>query len=102
MVLNMPKKDEISPSLRHRICQFNGEMPVPAETDFAGQISPGQTFQLFGLDVDDDAFDNCGGWPMDHDDGISLSDQGSHIVDQISSDQQDFNTNLEVRLLKRE
>ncbi|KAK4380633.1 hypothetical protein RND71_002495 [Anisodus tanguticus] len=51
MVLNMPEKDEISPSLRHIICQFSGEMPVSAETDFAGQISPEQTFELFGLDV---------------------------------------------------
>ncbi|KAJ8557253.1 hypothetical protein K7X08_002878 [Anisodus acutangulus] len=89
MVLNMPKKDEISPSLRHIICQFSGEMPAPAESDFSGQISSEQTSESFGLDVDDDAFDNCGAWPMDHDDGISLSGQGSHDVDQISSNQQE-------------
>ncbi|XP_060188895.1 condensin complex subunit 2 [Lycium barbarum] len=89
MVLNMPKKDEISPSLRNIICQFSGEMPVPAETDFSCQTSPEQTSESFGLDADDDAFDNCGAWPMDHDDGISLSEQGSHDVDQISSNQQD-------------
>ncbi|TMW94675.1 hypothetical protein EJD97_009948 [Solanum chilense] len=89
MVLNMPKKDEISPSLRHIICQFSGEMPVPAETDFSDQISPEQNSEPFGPDVDDDAFDNCGAWPMDHDDGISLSEQGSHDVDQISSNQQE-------------
>ncbi|PHU12170.1 Condensin complex subunit 2 [Capsicum chinense] len=89
MVLNMPKKDEISPSLRHIICQFSGEKPVPAETDFSGQTPPEQTSESFGLDVDDDAFDNCGAWPMDHDDGISLSEQGSHDVDRISSNQQE-------------
>ncbi|KAK6784916.1 hypothetical protein RDI58_018371 [Solanum bulbocastanum] len=89
MVLNMPKKDEISPSLRHIICQFSGETPVPAETDFSDQISPEQNSEPFGPDEDDDAFDNCGAWPMDHDDGISLSEQGSHDVDQISSNQQE-------------
>ncbi|CAN4103705.1 unnamed protein product [Withania somnifera] len=90
MVLNMPKKDEISPSLRHIICQFSGEMPVLAETDFSDQISPEPNSESFGLDVDDDdAFDNCGAWPMDHDDGISLLEQGSHDVDQISSNQQE-------------
>lgn len=89
MLLNMPKKDEISPSLRHIICQFSGEMPEPAETDFSDQIPPEQNSESFGLDVDDDAFDNCGAWPMDHDDGISLSEQGSHDVDQISSNQQE-------------
>ncbi|KAJ8574189.1 hypothetical protein K7X08_025994 [Anisodus acutangulus] len=53
------------------------------KTDFAGQISPEQTFQLFGLDVDDDAFDNCGGWPMDHDDGIE-GERGALIEDGSS------------------
>ncbi|OIT03480.1 PREDICTED: condensin complex subunit 2 [Nicotiana attenuata] len=90
MVLNMPKKDEISPSLRHMISQFSGEMQVPAETDLSSQLSPEQTSESFGLDVDDDdAFDNCGAWPMDHDDGIDVAEQGSHDVDQISSRQQE-------------
>lgn len=95
MVLNMPKKDEISPSLRHMICQFSGEMQVPAETDFSGQLSPEQTSESFGLDVvDDGAFDNCGAWPMDHDDGIDVAEQGSQDVDQISSSQQEVASTL--------
>ncbi|KAK6802518.1 hypothetical protein RDI58_000298 [Solanum bulbocastanum] len=36
------------------ICQFGGEMPVPAETDFTRT-----NFELFSLDMDDDAFDDC-------------------------------------------
>ncbi|TMW96901.1 hypothetical protein EJD97_006571 [Solanum chilense] len=54
MMLNMPKKDETSPRLRHIFVKLVERCRCQLE-----QIPPEQTFESFSLNMDVDAFDNC-------------------------------------------
>ncbi|VFQ89464.1 unnamed protein product [Cuscuta campestris] len=94
MIYNMPKKDEISPSLRHMIHQFDEDAGRLSEEYVSAQYSLDQDFDTFDRvpEVDDDAYNNYGAWGMDNDDdddGTSVADQAAYAVDQSESGHQE-------------
>lgn len=93
MVLNMPKKDEISPSLRHIIHQFDEDACRLSETYVSAQNSSEQDFDTIdhAPEVDNDVYDNYGAWAMDNDDETSVADQATYEVDQSEPGQQEVN-----------
>ncbi|CAK9146032.1 unnamed protein product [Ilex paraguariensis] len=66
MMLNMPKKDEISPSLREIVNQFDEDSQRPLDAFSSCQKSAEQ---------------NCGTWAFDHDDQTSVVDEGNCDLD---------------------
>ncbi|KAL2482153.1 Condensin complex subunit 2 [Forsythia ovata] len=84
MVLDMPKKDEISPSLRAIFDQFDEDKQKPSESFSSGQSCSGQVFQTADSnhEEDSDAFGSFGTWGLDHDDQASVVDEGSYDQDQ--------------------
>ncbi|KAA8526530.1 hypothetical protein F0562_008267 [Nyssa sinensis] len=71
MVLNMPVKDEISPTLRDIVNQFDEDNRRPSDTFTSGQKSAEQVYEAYNdnAELDGDAFENCG--TFDHDDQTS-------------------------------
>nr|GMC78925.1 condensin complex subunit 2 [Ipomoea batatas] len=93
MVLNMSKKDEISPSLRHIIHQFDEDACRLSETYVSAQNSSEQDFDTIdhAPEADNDVYDNYGAWAMDNDDETSVADQATYEVDQSEPGQQEVN-----------
>ncbi|KAE9456191.1 hypothetical protein C3L33_11902, partial [Rhododendron williamsianum] len=76
MVLNMRTNDEISPTLREIVDQFDENSRRPSDTFSSGQKSAEQVNEggsnSNGAEFDGDAYDNCGTWAFDHDDQASV------------------------------
>ncbi|XP_031126505.1 condensin complex subunit 2 isoform X1 [Ipomoea triloba] len=99
MVLNMPKKDEISPSIRHIIHQFDEDACRLSETYVSAQNSTEQDFDTIdhAPEADNDVYDNYGAWAMDNDDETSVADQATYEVDQSEPGQQEDGEPLNYR-----
>nr|GMC85654.1 condensin complex subunit 2 [Ipomoea batatas] len=99
MVLNMSKKDEISPSLRHIIHQFDEDACRLSETYVSAQNSSEQDFDTIdhAPEADNDVYDNYGAWAMDNDDETSVADQATYEVDQSEPGQQEDGEPLNYR-----
>ncbi|CAH9060356.1 unnamed protein product [Cuscuta europaea] len=93
MVLNIPKKDEISPSLRHIIHQFDEDAQRLSEAYSSAQDSLDQEFDAFdhAPEVDDDdSYENYGAWAMDNDgDETIIGDQATYDVGLSESGHQE-------------
>ncbi|GFY99154.1 hypothetical protein Acr_13g0005550 [Actinidia rufa] len=87
MVLNMHKKDEISPTLSDIVDQFNKNSRRPSDTFSSGQKPAEQVYEdcnnSNNAELDGDAFDNCGSWAFDHDDQASVVGDDSYAGDPI-------------------
>ncbi|KAL2464881.1 Condensin complex subunit 2 [Abeliophyllum distichum] len=96
MVMDMPKKDEISPSLRAIFDQFDEDKQKPAESFSSGQSCSGQVFQTADSnhEEDGDAFGSFGTWGLDHDDQASMVDEGTYDQDQNLPSQSEDNTHF--------
>ncbi|CAK9148830.1 unnamed protein product, partial [Ilex paraguariensis] len=83
MMLNMPKKDEISPSLREIVNQFDEDSQRPLDAFSSCQKSAEQVCEAsdYNTGLDGDAFENCGTWAFDHDDQTSVVDEGNCDLD---------------------
>ncbi|KAF6173240.1 hypothetical protein GIB67_026935 [Kingdonia uniflora] len=84
MVTNMPVKNEISPTLRNIVNQFDEDNRRPTDTFSVGQNTAGQVDSNDdnNADFDGDAFDNAGTWNFDHDDQSSVVDENPSYADQ--------------------
>ncbi|XAR68122.1 hypothetical protein NMG60_11003138 [Bertholletia excelsa] len=76
MVLNMASEEEISPTLKDIVDQFDETNRRPTEIFYSGQkpAEPvyGASPNSNNVELDDDAFDKCGTWAFDHDDQTSV------------------------------
>ncbi|KAK2988607.1 hypothetical protein RJ640_026104 [Escallonia rubra] len=79
MVVNVPKKDEISPSLRYIVHQFDEENQRSSAT-FSTRQQAEEVYEPANnnAELDNDAFENCGAWDFDHDDQTSVVDEGTY------------------------
>ncbi|KAK3008255.1 hypothetical protein RJ639_014203 [Escallonia herrerae] len=79
MVVSVPKKDEISPSLRYIVHQFDEENQRSSAT-FSTRQQAEEVYEPANnnAELDNDAFENCGAWDFDHDDPTSVVDEGIH------------------------
>ncbi|CAI9754444.1 unnamed protein product [Fraxinus pennsylvanica] len=93
MVLDMPKKNEISPSLRAIFDLFDEDSQKPPESFSSEQSCSGKVFQTADSnnEEDSDTFGNFGTWGLDHDDQASVVDEGSYDHDQILPSQPEDN-----------
>uniref|UniRef100_A0A5B7B666 Condensin complex subunit 2 n=1 Tax=Davidia involucrata TaxID=16924 RepID=A0A5B7B666_DAVIN len=85
MVLNMHVKNEISPTLRDIVNQFDEDNRRPSDTFSSGQKSAAQVYEPHNdnAELDGDAFENCGTWAFDHDDQTSVVGEDSYGGDPI-------------------
>ncbi|KAF8414131.1 hypothetical protein HHK36_002130 [Tetracentron sinense] len=85
MVINMPTKNDISPTLRDIISQFDRDNQRPPDTLSVGQKDIGDvdTAGNGQAEFDGDTFENCGTWTFDHDDQASVIDENSNCADPI-------------------
>ncbi|OVA03419.1 Condensin complex subunit 2/barren [Macleaya cordata] len=93
MATNMSTKNEISPSLRIIVSQFDDYNQRPSDT-FSGSLETMEQADVFGdnqADLDDDAFENCGSWSFDHDDQASVVDETSNNTDPSFPSHQEDN-----------
>ncbi|CAI9106335.1 OLC1v1005466C2 [Oldenlandia corymbosa var. corymbosa] len=83
MVLNMPKKEEISPSLKDIVNLFDEDNRRPSEPYPSGDKSHAQFSGAEGNDFDfvSDTFDNCGTWGFDQDEQPEIIDESSYDRD---------------------
>lgn len=85
MVLNMPKKVEISPSLRDIVNHFDDDYRRPSDT-FYSETKPAEQIGEYSnndTEFGGDTFDNGGTWDFDHDDQTSVVDEGTCVGEQI-------------------
>lgn len=89
MVLSLPKKYEISSSLRDILNHLDEDSQRPPEPYSYGHESfsqvDGNNEDNFGLD--NDGFENCGTWDVNQDDEASIVDEGVNDGDPILSSQ---------------
>lgn len=76
MVLNMRREEEISPTLRDIVNQFDEDNRRPSDLYSSGQKSAENVDVAYEPDFVGDAFENCGTWNYDHDDQASVADEG--------------------------
>ncbi|KAF5481033.1 hypothetical protein F2P56_001724 [Juglans regia] len=76
MVLNVRLKNEISPTLRDIVNQFDENNRRPLDFYSSGQKSAEKVGAAYEneVDLDGDAVENCGAWNFDHDDQTSVLD----------------------------
>ncbi|KAG6661209.1 condensin complex subunit 2 isoform X1 [Carya illinoinensis] len=76
MVLNMRLKNEISPTLRDIVNQFDENNRRPLDFFSSGQNPAEKVGAAYEneVDLDGDAVENCGTWDFDHDDQTSVLD----------------------------
>ncbi|KAJ1393808.1 Condensin complex subunit 2/barren [Sesbania bispinosa] len=81
MVLNMRVKDEISPTLRTIVNQFDEDNRRP--TDFQLQNSTEELHADFNCEngADREEYENCTTWNDDHDDQTVVADLDSNVAD---------------------
>ncbi|CAA2969046.1 condensin complex subunit 2 [Olea europaea subsp. europaea] len=85
MILDMPKKHEISPSLMAIFDIFDEDKQKPSESFSSSQSCSAQVFQTADSnhEEENDAFESFGTWGFDHDGQASVVDEGSYDQDQI-------------------
>ncbi|GAB2274927.1 hypothetical protein Dimus_009696 [Dionaea muscipula] len=87
MVLNMQKINEISPTLRSIVYQFDDDNKRPEINQFADyQLSQMSVEQAESSSHDEadmcgNAYDDCEAWNVDHGDGTSTVDEGHNGAD---------------------
>lgn len=83
MVLNMRLKNEISPTLRDIVNQFDENNRRPSDIYSSGQKSAEKVGAAYEneVDLDGDAVENCGTWNYDHDDQTSVLDDPTICAD---------------------
>lgn len=84
MLLNMPQKDEISPSLREIVNRFAEDNWRPSDTFSSDQTSAEHVFETYNnndAELDGDAYNNCGTWDYDNGDQTSVVDEGAYSGD---------------------
>lgn len=83
MVLNMQTKNEISPSLRDIVSQFDEDNRRPSDFYSSVEKSAEEVDASYKneLDSDGDAFENCGTWSYDHDEHTSVVDEDPICAD---------------------
>ncbi|XP_059451429.1 condensin complex subunit 2 isoform X1 [Corylus avellana] len=83
MVLNMQTKNEISPSLRDIVNQFDEDNRRPSDFYSSVEKSAEEVDASYKneLDSDGDTFENCGTWSYDHDEHTSVVDEGPICAD---------------------
>uniref|UniRef100_A0A2N9FSU0 Condensin complex subunit 2 n=1 Tax=Fagus sylvatica TaxID=28930 RepID=A0A2N9FSU0_FAGSY len=91
MVLNMRTKDEISPTLRDIVNQFDEDNRRPSDFYSSGQKSAENIDVAYEVDFDGDAFENCGTWNDDHDDEANVVDEGPIYADSTNQSYQEEN-----------
>ncbi len=89
MVLNMRTKDEISPTLRDIVNQFDEDNRRPSDFYSSGQKSAENIDVAYEVDFDGDAFENCGTWNDDHDDEANVVDEGPIYADSTNQSYQE-------------
>ncbi|KAL3509826.1 hypothetical protein ACH5RR_029227 [Cinchona calisaya] len=89
MVLNMPQKEEISPSLRDIINHFDEDNRRPSEPYSSGEKSPRQVnvTQDDNFELDNDMDANFGTWGLDQDEQTSLVDESTFNENPILASQ---------------
>ncbi|KAF8391580.1 hypothetical protein HHK36_023886 [Tetracentron sinense] len=85
MVINMPTKDDISPTLRDIVDQFDEDNQRPPDILFVGQkaVRHVDVADNDQAEFDGNTFENCGAWSFDHDDQESVVDERSNCTDPI-------------------
>ncbi|KAL6975686.1 hypothetical protein U1Q18_024481 [Sarracenia purpurea var. burkii] len=82
MVLHMQTKDEISPTLRDIVNRFDENNRRPSCMFSSGQKPAEEVYEdcnnSYNVELDGDAFDNCGTWAFDHDDQASVVGDDSY------------------------
>lgn len=91
MVLNMRTKDEISPTLRDIVNQFDEDNRRPSDFYSSGQKSAENIDVAYEVDFDGDAFEKCGTWNDDHDDEANVVDEGPIYADSTNQSYQEEN-----------
>lgn len=83
MVLNMHIKDEISPTLRVIVNQFDENNRRPSDFQYYGQKSAEEFDATIDHEVVDEGeeYDNCPIWTYEHDNQTFAADVGSNDVD---------------------
>ena len=83
MVLSMHTKDEISPTLRVIVNQFDENNRRPPDFQFAGQMSTEEFDAAIDCDIgaEREEYENCQPWSDDHDDPTFVADLGSNEAD---------------------
>ncbi|KAK9285565.1 hypothetical protein L1049_024760 [Liquidambar formosana] len=85
MALNMRAKDEISPTLRNIVSQFDEDNQRPFDTFSSCQRPSEQVDAAYSneAELDADTFENSGTWTSDHDDQRSVVDDGFNGADSV-------------------
>lgn len=83
MVLNMRVKDEISPTLRTIVNQFDENNRRPTDFQLHGQNSAEELGVDFNCEngADREEYENCTTWSDDHDDQTVVADLGFNDAD---------------------
>lgn len=89
MVLNIRVKDEISPTLRIIVNQFDEDNRRSSDTFSSVQISIDQIEDVYNNEVEADGvafddcvpFDDCGAYDFDHDDQPNIVDENLSSAD---------------------
>lgn len=82
MALNMQMKDEISPTLRYLVNQFDEDRPT--DTFSSGDKTEDHAETVYDHEAEvegDDAFEHCGPWTVDQDDHTSLLNEDIYAPD---------------------
>ncbi|KAM7492361.1 hypothetical protein LguiA_035282 [Lonicera macranthoides] len=96
MLLNMPQKDEISPSLReivNRFAEDNGRASDAFSSDQTSAEHVFETYNNYDAELDGDAYDNCGTWDYDNGEQTSVVDEGAYGGD-LPSHHEETETNI--------
>lgn len=83
MVVNMRMKDEISPTLRTIVNQFDENNQRPTGFEFHHQNSVEELDVAFGCEIEADReeYENCTTWSDDHDNQTFIADLGPNDAD---------------------
>lgn len=96
MMLNMRLKDEISPTLRNIVNQFDEDNRRPTGTYSSGQklAEQADASDSKEAELDVEAFENQGAWAFDQDDNTSVVDGDLNDTDHIFSTQHEENESV--------
>lgn len=86
MVLNVRTKDEISPTLRNIVNQFNedNKRPLdafPSQQKSSDQVDDNDRSYNNEVELDGEAYEKYGNWTFDHDDQKSVVDEELDAAD---------------------
>lgn len=82
MALNMQMKDEISPTLRYLLNQFDEDQPTDTFSSGDKSADHAETVYDHKAEVEvGDAFEHCGPWTVDQDDHTSALNEDIYAPD---------------------